>query len=44
MKVLTYKMTRDEWNEEKAECQEADKKNQEVDFRDSVLHTEKSDL
>jgi len=35
-----------EWNEvneEKAEYQEADEKNQEVDSRDRVLHTEKSE-
>jgi len=29
---------------EKAECQEAYEKNQEVDCRDSLLHTEKIDL
>jgi len=31
-------------NEEKAECQEADEKHQEVDCRDRVLHRGKSDL
>jgi len=44
---MTQILNWDEWNEvdeEKAESQEADEKNQEVDSRDRVLHTEKGDL
>jgi len=41
---MTKKMNWHAWNEEKAEYQEAYEKNQKVDPRDMVLHTEKGDL